>query len=90
MTNLQMPSPPRRHYWKVSRHLDEIWVDLRRESLFTGVDTYICGYRAKWLRDEHANAREAIRLAEEILADRNKPVTNGLNGLQGYTWGGIL
>lgn len=88
MTNLKMPSLPRRHYWEIS---DSTTRGYMRVSLHRKCGWWIFAWPefvdlelARWGASPHESARNAVGAAEQILAARTD---RRLGNLEGYKQG---
>lgn len=88
MTDLKMPSPPKRHYWEIS---GSIAGDFMRVSLHRKLGWWIFAWPefvdlelARWAASPDENAKRAVGAAERILAKRN---SHQLGSLEGYKQG---
>lgn len=92
MSDLKMPSPPKRHYWEIKRDTDqyEDWlvVSLHRKTML-GPEFVDCKV-AHWHADGTNNALTAVDLANQILKSQRgaNGQVEGLADLTGYQWGG--
>lgn len=89
MTDLKMPSPPKRHYWEIYSGASGKWMHvalMRERGLWPFKwGELITSELARWVRNPNDNARSAIDLAEKILAAGAG--ANKLGDLEGYRKG---
>lgn len=94
MARVEMPTPPEGHYWLVYKFdgiiEDYLNVELRRDpKARLSCGRLVANANSKWVRDEEVNALSAKALAGSILSDPKVTGSCGLNGLEGYVWGGV-
>ena len=91
MTDLKMPSLPKRYYWEIS---DSTTAEFMRVSLLRKCGWWIFTWPefvalelAHWAASPDENAKRAVEAAEKILATRNSHQLGNLDGYkQGDKW----